>query len=110
MLVDSNGLPFPRQSHAENGSARTPGQGREVVAIPEKKRPARWTFGVIVERKSKTTGKRVSSVARYTGPDTKRLKRNFGDRMAAETWFAEEKRLIDRGELVSPAARAEQER
>lgn len=40
----------------------------------------------------------------------KRYTRSFGDRMAAEALLAEEKRLIDRGEWMSPAARTEQER
>lgn len=43
--------------------------------------------------------------ARYWGPDLNRHTRTFGDRMAAEGWLVDERRLIERDEWLPPDRR-----
>lgn len=69
------------------------------------RKPSRRTFGLIEERKSPVTGAVTSIRARYTGPDTEKHYRSFGDKMAAEAWLNAERILIDRGEWTPPKAR-----
>ncbi|WP_423465011.1 site-specific integrase [Promicromonospora sp. MS192] len=69
------------------------------------RKPSRRTFGLIEERKSPVTGAVTSIRARYTGPDTEKHHRSFGDKMAAEAWLNAERILIDRGEWTPPKAR-----
>ncbi|MFD6178281.1 MULTISPECIES: tyrosine-type recombinase/integrase [unclassified Isoptericola] len=63
------------------------------------------SFGELEARRSKTTHKVISWRARYIGPDGARHSRVFGDRMAAESWLVDERRLIDRDEWLPPDRR-----
>lgn len=74
-----------------------PAEGREDP--PLARRPSRRTFGLIEERKSPVAGTVTSVRARYTGPDTEKHHRSFGDK-AAEAWLNAERILIDRGEVI----------
>ncbi len=66
----------------------------------------RRSFGEIEARRSTKNGKTIAWRARYHGPDGKRYPRQFGDRLAAEVWLVEERKLIDRGEWTPPEQRA----
>ncbi|MFC7879502.1 tyrosine-type recombinase/integrase [Isoptericola sp. NPDC057391] len=71
------------------------------MARPTSRRP----FGELEARRSRSTGKVTGWRARYWGPDLGRHTRTFGDRMAAEAWLADERRLIERGEWLPPNGR-----
>lgn len=47
----------------------------------------------------------MSYRATYVGPDTDKHHRSFGDRIAAEMWLGEERKLIDAGEWTPPKMR-----
>ncbi|WP_454729518.1 tyrosine-type recombinase/integrase [Cellulosimicrobium protaetiae] len=66
---------------------------------------AHRTFGSVETRRSKTTNKMVGARARYRGPDGKRYSQTFGDRLSAQMWLVEERKLIDRGEWRPPDRR-----
>jgi integrase len=64
-------------------------------------------FGDLEARRSKTTNRVISWRARYWGPDGHRYSRAFGDRLSAEMWLLEERKLLDRGEWRPPHLREE---
>lgn len=65
----------------------------------------RRSFGELEARRSTKTKKIIAWRARYNGPDLVRYPRQFGDKLAAETWLVEERKLIDRGEWRPPHLR-----
>ncbi|MFJ3408190.1 tyrosine-type recombinase/integrase [Promicromonospora sp. NPDC090134] len=65
----------------------------------------RRPFGGVEARKSRSSGKVVSYRATYIGPDTDKHHRTFGDRIPAEMWLGEERKLIDAGEWTPPKMR-----
>ncbi len=65
----------------------------------------RGTFGSVESRRSKSTNKMVGARARYRGPDGQRYSQTFGDRLSAQMWLLEERKLIDRGEWRPPDQR-----
>ncbi|GAA1738699.1 site-specific integrase [Isoptericola hypogeus] len=65
----------------------------------------RGGFGVVESRRSKTSNRIVSARARYWGPDGKRYSQTFGDKLSAQMWLVEERKLIDRGEWRPPDRR-----
>ncbi|WP_233565935.1 site-specific integrase [Cellulomonas sp. PhB143] len=65
----------------------------------------RRPFGELEARKSTKTKKIVAWRARYNGPDGNRYTRQFGDRMAAEAWLVDERRIVDRNEWLPPDRR-----
>jgi hypothetical protein len=67
--------------------------------------PGKRIFGELERRRSRSTGEVIGWRARYTGPDTQRHSRLFGDKMAADTWLNDERILIDRGEWKPPKVR-----
>ena len=71
------------------------------MARPLSRRP----FGELEARRSRSTDKVTGWRARYWGPDLGRHTRTFGDRMAAEAWLADERRLIERNEWIPPNVR-----
>ncbi|GAA2223089.1 site-specific integrase [Promicromonospora sukumoe] len=62
-------------------------------------------FGNIETRRNTRTKKVSGYRARYLGPDGQTHPRSFGDKLAAEAWLVEEKRLIDRDEWSPPKSR-----
>lgn len=68
-------------------------------------RPNRRSFGNVETRRSKTSKKVVGYRARYVGPDSQQHPRQFGDQAAAEAWFVDERKLIDRDEWTPPKLR-----
>lgn len=62
-------------------------------------------YGDLQARRSKTCNRIVSWRARYWGPGGKRHSRSFGDKLSAERWLVEERKLIDRGEWRPPNQR-----
>ena len=62
-------------------------------------------FGSVESRRSKTNNKIVGARARYWGPDGKRYTRTFGDKLSAQIWLVEERKLVDRGEWRPPNQR-----
>lgn len=65
-------------------------------------RARRRPFGGVEARKSRTTKKVMSYRATYIGPDGAKHHRTFADRMAAEVWLADERKLIDSRQWSPP--------
>ncbi|MBM7820383.1 hypothetical protein JOE63_002860 [Cellulosimicrobium cellulans] len=62
-------------------------------------------FGSVESRRSKTNNKIIGARARYWGPDGKRYTRTFGDKLSAQIWLVEERKLVDRSEWRPPNQR-----
>src|SRR5690606_37186220 len=86
------------------GARRPPHSVRGSVSMAGKS--GHRAFGNIETRRNTRTKKVSGYRARYLGPDCQTHPRSFGDKLAAEAWLVEEKRLIDRYEWSPPKSRS----
>lgn len=89
----------PPEPHGTRDIHRAPTVWKAVVTVPK------GGFGSVESRRSKTNNKIVGARARYWGPDGKRYTRTFGDKLSAQIWLVEERKLVDRGEWRPPNQR-----